>query len=127
MIELLLVAERFLADGALDRAEHVFVTVADGDPRNAIAVVGLARVARARGNPARALEEARRALDIDPDEAAAHRLVAELEAAARPVVALDVPPDGVGTVASPEPGSRPEPAPRRSFLDRVLALLGRRG
>lgn len=81
MIEVLLVAERLIAEGALDPAERLFAHVADADPRNAIAVAGLARVALARGDRPRALEYARRALAIDPDEAAARRLVGELEAA----------------------------------------------
>ena len=80
MIEVLLVAERLMAEGAFDRAERLFGQVADADPRNAIAVAGLARVALARGDRPRALECARRALAIDPDEAAAARLVGELEA-----------------------------------------------
>ena len=82
MIELLLVAEQFIDDGALDRAEHLYEQVAEADPRNAIAVVGLARVALARGDRERALAEARRALVIDPEEVAAQRLIAHLQFAA---------------------------------------------
>lgn len=81
MIERLLAAERALAGADLDAAGRLFQQVADADPRNAIAVVGLARVAEARGEreAARALVE--RALEIDPDEALAGRLHASLQAA----------------------------------------------
>ena len=79
MIELLLEAERALSVGLLDRAEALYAQVAAGDPRNSIAVVGLARVALERGDETRALELARQALRIDPANDAARRLVARLE------------------------------------------------
>ena len=84
MIELLLMAEGLLANGELDRAGQLFAQVAAADPRNAIAVVGLARVAQARGDVRAALEIARRALAIDPEDVAARRLVGELERADEP-------------------------------------------
>jgi len=119
MIELLLAAERMLAAGDLDHAERLFSQVAEADPRNAIAVVGLAEVASARGDDAGALEAARRALRIDPDNAAARRMIERLEA-----VALR--PD---TASPPELEAAPEapPAPsRRSWLDQLLRLIWRR-
>ena len=76
MIERLLAAERALADGHLDQAERLFQQVADADERNAIAVVGLAEVALARGDRAAAEALAARALQIDPEDAAAARLLA---------------------------------------------------
>ena len=79
MIELLLQAERALTMGMVDQAERLYRQAADSDPRNSIAVVGLARVALERADDARALQEARRALAIDPENAAASRLVARLE------------------------------------------------
>lgn len=76
MIERLLAAERALADGELDQAERLFNQVAAADERNAIAVVGLAEVAVARGDHATAAALAARALAIDPEDAAAARLLA---------------------------------------------------
>lgn len=79
MIELLLQAERALSVGLLDRAETLYAQVASADPRNSIAVVGLARVALDRGNEDEALALGRRALVIDPENDAARRLVQRLE------------------------------------------------
>jgi uncharacterized protein HemY len=86
VIERLLAAERALAEGQLDQAERLFRQVADADERNAIAVVGLAEVALARGDPAGAEALATRALAIDPDDAAAARLLAPA-VVATPIVA----------------------------------------
>lgn len=76
MIERLLAAERALTEGQLDHAERLFRQVVDADERNAIAVVGLAEVALARGDRAGAETLAARALVIDPDDTAAARLLA---------------------------------------------------
>jgi len=103
MIELLLVAEQLFDDGAYDRAELLFTQVAQADPRNAIAVAGLARVALARGDHEKAFSEARRALAIDPEEAAAQRLIDELIAdAMEPQVDREL-------AAEPEPGQHLDP------------------
>jgi len=79
MIELLLQAERALSVGLLDRAETLYHQVANADPRNSIAVVGLARVTLDRGDDVGALALAHRALEIDPENDAAIRLAARLE------------------------------------------------
>ncbi len=134
MIELLLAAEQLLAAGRLDQAERLFEQVAEADPQNAIAVVGLARVALERSDEAGALATARRALEIDPEEAAARRMIDRLQVVA-------------ATRAAPmqelaaEPAARPEPDPvaaaelepaalrepiRRSWLDRLIGLFRRR-
>ena len=108
MIERLLAADGALARDELDHAERLFGQVADADPRNAIALVGLARVASRRGDRDGARSHLERALEIDPDEAAARRLLDELDAA---------------PAALPElPGTRSRP----SLVARLLGWLGLR-
>ena len=138
MIELLLQAEGALSVGLLDRAEALYRQVASADPRNAIAIVGLSRVALERGRQHEALVLARQALAIDAENIAAQRMVQRLEevlayhgGAARGGM--------VGQVGHPAPGAAPEgavpgqlgypvpeakptappPPPRRSILDRL--------
>src|SRR5687768_8893096 len=78
MIEALLQAERLLVHGMVDQAERIYTGALEQDPLNAIAVVGLARVALERGDDRLAYEHARRALEIDPENTAALRLEARL-------------------------------------------------
>lgn len=78
MIEMLLQAERLLVHGMVDQAEDMFQRVAAQDPQNAIAVVGLARVALERGDDRLAYQHAVAALEIDRQNAAALRLEARM-------------------------------------------------
>jgi thioredoxin-like negative regulator of GroEL len=78
MIEPLLQAERLLVHGQVDAAERIYASTIAADPRNAIAVVGLARVALERGDDRLAYEHACAALQIDRQNAAALRLEARL-------------------------------------------------
>jgi tetratricopeptide (TPR) repeat protein len=112
VIEVLLHAERALAMGLLDQAERLYAQAVAADPRNSIAVVGLARVALEQGDGCDAYRLAMEALAIDPENVAAARLAHRLEEihAARglPLVAA---------AAMPEPGSAataglPSPATR---------------
>ena len=82
-MELLLDAENALALGLLDSAEATYRSVLAADPRNGIAAVGLSRVALERGDDAGALALAQAALEIDPDNATARRMVDRLEEVAR--------------------------------------------
>jgi len=110
MIERLLAAESALARGELEVAGRLYAQVAEADARNAIAVVGLARIAHREGRADEARELTERALAIDPDEAAAQRLLRELyaEAPTPPSPALEPPPM---PAPEPEPEPEPEPAP----------------
>jgi tetratricopeptide (TPR) repeat protein len=78
MIEALLQAERLLLHGQVDQAETIYASAIAQDPNNAIAVVGLARVALERGDEELAYARAREALQIDPQNAAAQRLETRL-------------------------------------------------
>jgi thioredoxin-like negative regulator of GroEL len=129
-IELLLDAERALVAGLLDRAERTYRQVLAAEPENAIAIVGLARVALERGDEATALELGRRALAADPENVAASRLVARLEEvrAARTAPAEAAGQRRSAGVAASTPPSTPPsadadtPARRRGrgWLDRLL-------
>lgn len=74
MIEALLQAERLLVHGMVDQAEQIYQRAIEQDEHNAIAVVGLARVALERGQERLAYDRAREALEIDPQNVAAQRL-----------------------------------------------------
>jgi tetratricopeptide (TPR) repeat protein len=116
MIEPLLHAERLLLMGMLDQAEAVYRRTAELDPRNAIAVMGLARVAVERGEMEEAHAQAGRALSIDPENAAA----AAMEA--RTAELLGRPSGGDGRHGA-EPVSRTEPTTgteRRGLLRRII-------
>ncbi|MCU0506460.1 MAG: hypothetical protein MUE82_11960 [Chloroflexi bacterium] len=143
MIEHLLEADRLLALGLPDRAERIYWQAVETDPRNAIAVVGLARVASERGDDRTALEFARKALAIDPENPAAIRLTARLaeiiatrEAAGATTAAsgtTGAPADATGASGPPSEApaaqgpARPAPVPRRAKRHGLLGrLLGGR-
>ena len=89
MIEWLLEADRALGEGRLDDARKRYEQVVFTDPRNAIAMVGLARIALARGDDDAAAGHIGRALAIDPDNAAARRHAAALTVRHGPSVATE--------------------------------------
>ncbi len=126
MIELLLQAERTLAMGRLDEAERLYRQALTSDPRNAIAVVGLARLAVERGDDGEAFRLASQALELDPENAAAVRMTMRLhEVLSGRGEAVALPPRlrarGAGP-AMPSEGSVGAGRSRlgRSWLDRVL-------
>jgi thioredoxin-like negative regulator of GroEL len=99
MIERLLAAEGALQRDELDHAQRLFGGVVEADPRNAIAVVGLARVLARRGDTDAARALVAHALEIDPDEAAARRLLDELDR--RPVPEPEGAPEASRAAAPP--------------------------
>ena len=115
MIELILEAERALTVGQLDRAERLYRQAAELDPRNSIAIVGLARVTLDRGDERGAYVLARQALEIDPENAAGQRLAERLEEVLRfrgeepPPVGET--PGGETPVSEPRQAAEPPPAP----------------
>jgi len=135
VIELLLQADRLLTVDLVDQADAIYRRVAEQDPRNAIAVVGMARCALARADDHEAYRLAARALEIDPRNEMARRMEARLREVLEtrgetpgavspetPVAMAPAAPSSAPAVAPPV--TRPStptaaPAPRRSLLDRV--------
>ena len=74
MIEQLLQADRLLTVDQVEQARSLYARVAQADPGNAIAVVGLARCALADGDDRRAQTLAAEALRIDPENDMARRM-----------------------------------------------------
>ncbi len=96
--------------GLLDQAEALYRRTVEQDPRNAIAVMGLARVAVERGEMEEAHTQATRALVIDPENVAAAAMkarTAELLGRSR----------GADASASGEDVTKPH---RRSLLRRLI-------
>jgi tetratricopeptide (TPR) repeat protein len=136
VIERLLAAEKALDAGQLELADRLYAQVAAADPRNAIALTGRATVAQRQGDPEAARRHVTRALEIDPDDAAAMTLSASLAAATAsatpapaPAAATQsmpsTPPAGGGSRFVPPPAA-PAPAPRsvgsaiRGFIRRLV-------
>lgn len=126
MYERILEAERLLTVDLVDRAETIYREVSVQDPLNAIAVVGLARCALARGDDLAAHQRAAQALRIDPENDMARRMerrLAEIltmrgEAPERPAAAASG-----GRAMRPSVAETDTPvtaAPQRSLLDRLL-------
>ena len=109
MIELMLQAEQTLGLGLVDQAERMYAQAAAADPRNAIAIIGLARVQLERGDEGGAHALVLRALTVDSENATALRMEARL----REVLA------GQGRRVSPPPT-----APARPTTDQP-GLVGR--
>jgi thioredoxin-like negative regulator of GroEL len=132
VIEPLLEAERNLNMGLLDHAERLYRQVAEHDPRNAIAIVGLARVAIERGDDRAAHALAREALALDPQNVAAVRLEARLaemlagapgageSGAAAPEAGESAAAPGAGEpgAAAPKPSDRPRSGLLRRLIGR---------
>jgi tetratricopeptide (TPR) repeat protein len=112
MIERLLAAEKALDQGMVDTAGRLFDQVVQADPRNAIALVGLAKVALREDRIDDARELAEQALSIDPDEAAAQRLLRELYAEVRQA-AEPRPAPASAPAPAHTPSPQQEPAPQR--------------
>lgn len=132
-MELLLEAERALDEGRLEEALKRYEQVVGSDPRNAIAMVGLARVAIARGDDRTAAAHIDRALATDPDNAVARRHAADLAqrvGSIDPLSSVRMPPDVIppavnaadpnaAALRAGEEPARKDPA-RPGFLRRLL-------
>src|SRR5512141_2170658 len=79
MFELLLQADRALAEGQLDRAEKTYWQLIELDPSNAIATAGLSRVALDRGDHRLARTLAERALGMDAESLVARKVLTAIE------------------------------------------------
>ncbi len=136
MIEILLEAERDLTVGLLDAAEKLYWQAIETDPHNAIAVVGLARVALERGDERTAYTFAVQALTIDPENAIAVRLEVRLaevlaargEPVERPAVAIEAARRAEGRArAEMAEAARHAPAPAPPVADYPGDGYGRPG
>jgi tetratricopeptide (TPR) repeat protein len=120
VFELLLQADKALADGLLDQAERTYWQLIDLDPSNAIAMSGLARIALERGDEKAARDFADRALAIDGESIAARRVLDTVSNKGKGAAAKsnDLPIagaeqlDAMSRRRTPVAGDRVEPAPR---------------
>ena len=130
MIEMMLEAERAMGIGLIDNAERLYRQVVALDPKNSIAVTGLARVALERGDQRGAYTFARQALALDPDNPiASHlsmRMAEQMRNRGEPLP--DDPgmpgPDDPGALVPPAADGARDPEPARAGL---VGRLFRRG
>jgi thioredoxin-like negative regulator of GroEL len=108
MIELMLEAERAMGIGLIDNAERLYRQVVALDPKNSIAVTGLARVALERGDQRGAYTFARQALTLDPDNPIASHLAMRMAEQMRN--RGESLPDDPGAPGPGDPGTRVAPA-----------------
>ncbi len=125
---MLLQADRLLTVDMVDQADAIYRRVAEQDPRNAIAVVGMARCALARGDDQEAYVLAARALAIDPENDMARRMTTRMAEVltyrgetlpAAPAPAPAPAPVAPGPVGSPRAATDMPTATSRSWLDRI--------
>ena len=144
----MLEAERAMGIGLIDNAERLFRQVVAADPKNSIAMTGLARVALERGDQLGAYMQARQALRLDPENPVASHLARRMEEQLRmhgqavPAdtvggragigpsaggpAPLDAPPAPLAAPSEPGPSGPPEtpatrdPGQRASLVDRLL-------
>jgi tetratricopeptide (TPR) repeat protein len=132
MMELMLEAERAMGIGLLDNAERLYTQIVAIDPKNSIAVTGLARVALERGDQRGAYTFARQALALDPDNPMASHLWQRMAEQMRnrgetlpddppgpAAAASDVPSGAVPAAADPDP-DEPTSSARPGLVDRLL-------
>jgi Flp pilus assembly protein TadD len=121
MIELMLEAERAMGIGLLDNAERLYRQVVAIDPKNSIAVTGLARVALERGDQRGAYTFARRALALDPDNPMASHLSQRMAEQMRnrgEALPDEPPPSAASAAGGPAADSSDAPAP--GLIGRLL-------
>ena len=125
MIEMMLEAERAMGIGLIDNAERLYRQVVAIDPKNSIAVTGLARVALERGDQRGAYTYARQALALDADNPVAGHLAMRMAEQMRN--RGEALPEDPAAPATPTPGQgRPEdPASARPGLGGRLFRRGR--
>ncbi len=111
--ERLLHAERLLTVGLEDRADAIFRAVAETDPGNVDALLGMARCALAGHDDHEAYRLAARAHRVDPDHDMARRMEARL------AEILRTRGEEPGADGSASAAPQAIPGPRRSLLARL--------